>query len=300
MKRDDAVSWRGLGRVEKITLVLVAIFALLFFSGIGQRYQTLAGLAAIFMGIVTVIKVGRMAMRNLIWRLRDRLIVAYLFIAVVPVVLLLSLMLVTSYALVGQMAVYLVNRELENRARTLSVRAESLTRAPARDPQIAMTRALTGLQRTFPSFQILATGDQHFVFPENSQMAPPPEQWKNASGLVTRNDGGASHLYIWAHAEQGGNEVTILAPVTAELLASLVPGIGDITFPGYTERAVKSHVPAAVNSIDFSFSFLYPVFVPSWENPQGSLQNLYFVVTRGIRRCSESSSGSAPTGANWR
>ena len=56
-----------------------------------------------------------MAMRNLIWRLRNRLIVAYLFIAVVPIVLILALMLVTSYALVGQMAVYLVNRELENR-----------------------------------------------------------------------------------------------------------------------------------------------------------------------------------------
>ncbi len=25
-------------------------------------------------------------------------------------------------------------------------------------------------------------------------------------------------------------------------------------------------------------SFLYPVFVPSWENPQGQLQKLYFVV----------------------
>jgi len=32
---------------------------------------------------------------------------------------------------------------------------------------------------------------------------------------------------------------SILAPVTPELLGGLVPGIGDITFPGYTERAVK-------------------------------------------------------------
>ena len=278
MNRDDGVSWRGLGRVEKVTLVLVAIWALLFFSGIGHRYQPLTGVAAVFMGIVSVIKLGRMAMRNLIWRLRDRLIVAYLFIAVVPIVLLLSLMLVTSYALVGQMAVYLVNRELENRARMLSVRAESLTRAPARDPKIAMTRALSGLQRTFPSFQILATGDQSFVYPEGSQMSPPPVEWKNTSGLVTRKDNGVSHLYIWAHAEQGGNEVTIMAPITPALLASLVPGIGDITFPTYTDRAAKSQVPAAVNSLDFSFSFLYPVFVPSWEDPQGTLQNVYFVV----------------------
>ena len=57
--------------------------------------------------------------KGAIWRLRNRLIVAYLFIAVVPVVLILVLMLVTSYAVIGQMAVYLVNRELENRMRTL-------------------------------------------------------------------------------------------------------------------------------------------------------------------------------------
>ena len=278
MNRDDGVSWRGLGRVEKVSLVLIIAWTLLFFSGTGQRYQTLLGLAALFMGVVMIVKIGRMALRNLIWRLRDRLIVAYLFIAVVPIVLLLALMLVTSYALVGQMAVYLVNTELANRARTLAIRAESLTRAPARDPQVAMTRALSGLQRNFPAYQILATGEQHFTYPEGAQIAPPPEQWKNASGLVTRKDPDGTHLYIWAHAEQAGNEVTILAPVTPELLAGLVPGIGDITFPTYTERAVKSHVPAAVNSVDFGFSFLYPVFVPSWENPQGVLQNLYFVV----------------------
>jgi len=129
MNRDDGVSWRGLGRVEKVSLVLIVAWALIFFSGIGQRYQTLLGLAALFMGVVMIIKIGRMALRNLIWRLRDRLIVAYVFIAVVPIVLLLALILVTSYALVGQMAVYLVNLALENRARTLSVRAESLFRS---------------------------------------------------------------------------------------------------------------------------------------------------------------------------
>ena len=110
-----------------------------------------------------------MAMRNLIWRLRNRLIVAYLFIAVVPIVLILALMLVTSYALIGQMAVYLVNRELENRMRTLAFPAETLTRAPARDPQTALTRALPMLRRGFPSFEMLATGEQHVSLPAGLQ-----------------------------------------------------------------------------------------------------------------------------------
>jgi sigma-B regulation protein RsbU (phosphoserine phosphatase) len=278
MKRDDEVSWGRLGRIEKLFLVLMAIWALLFFTGMAQKFQTLAALAAIAMGVVTIVKIGRMAMRNLIWRLRNRLIVAYLFIAVVPIVLILALMLVTSYALVGQMAVYMVNKELDNRMRTLAWPAETLTRAPARDPQTALTRALPMLRRGFPKFEMLATGEQQFRYPPDSKLSAPPEPWKNASGLITKKDDDTEHLFAWAHSELGGNEVTILAPITAELLSGLVPGIGDITFPGHTQRSAKSHVPAAANALDLGVSFLYPMFVPSWENPQAPPQKLYFVV----------------------
>ena len=121
--------------------------------------------------------------------------------------------------------------------RTLAFPAETLTRAPARDPQTALVRALPMLRRGFPSFEMLVTGEQPFRYPPESTLAPPPEPWKNASGLITRRDGDTEHLYAWAHSEQAGNEVTILAPITSELLATLVPGIGDITFPGYTQRS---------------------------------------------------------------
>jgi len=278
MKQDDEVSWGRLGRIEKVFLVLLAVWALLFLTGMAQRFQTLAATAAILMGVIAIIKIGRMALRNLIWRLRNRLIVAYLFIAVVPIVLILALMLVTSYALVGQMAVYLVQKELDNRIRTLNVRAESMTRAPARNPEVALQRALTGLQRSFPVFEMLATGEQQFRYPADNKMEAPPEPWKNASGLVTKNDSAGDHLYAWAHAEQGGNEVTILAPITPELLAGLVPGIGDVTFPGYTQRAAKSHVPPAMNGLDFGVTFLYPMFVPAWESPASPPRPLNFVV----------------------
>src|ERR1039458_4341167 len=160
MKRDDDVSWGRLGKIEKLFFVLMAIWALLFFTGMAPRYQTLAAVAAILMGVIAIVKIGRMAMRNLIWRLRNRLIVAYLFIAVVPIVLILALMLVTSYALVGQMAVYMVQKDLDSRMDMLNFRAEAMTRAPAGDPQVALQRALSGLQHSFPAFEILATGEQ--------------------------------------------------------------------------------------------------------------------------------------------
>jgi sigma-B regulation protein RsbU (phosphoserine phosphatase) len=278
MKRDDDVSWGRLGWIEKLFLLLMATWALLFFTGMAQKFQTLAAICAIFMGVVSIVKIGRMALRNLIWRLRNRLIVAYLFIAVVPIVLILALMLVTSYALIGQVAVYLVDKELGNRMRILGFPAETLTRAPAPDQQTALTRALPMLRRGFPTFEMLATGEQQFRYPPDSTLTAPPEPWKNASGLITRKDGDTDHLYAWAHSEQNGNEVTILAPITAELLSGLVPGIGDVTFPPYTRRSAQSHVPPAMNMLDIGVSFLYPQFVPAWENPQAQPQRLYFVV----------------------
>ena len=278
MKRDDDVSWGRLGRIEKLFFVVMAIWALLFFTGMAQRFQTLAATAAILMGVIAIVKIGRMAMRNLIWRLRNRLIVAYLFIAVVPIVLILALMLVTSYALVGQIAVYMVQKDLDGRINTLRLRAEQLTRAPARDAVSALERTLNGLKSTFPVIEVLATGEQPFRYPADSNLSAPPEAWKNKKGLITRQDGGTERLYAWANAEQGGNELTILAPITAELLSGLEEGIGDIGVLGKTRRSAKSRVPAAMNALDLGVSFPYPVFVPSWERPQADAQKLYLVV----------------------
>ena len=276
------MTWGRLGRTEKLFLILLAIWALLYFTAIAPGLVTIVTLATATVGFAGLIKIGRMAIHNLIWRLRNRLIVGYLFVAVVPIVLVLALMLVTSYAVVGQMAVYLVNKELENRMHTLLFPAQTLTRAPAPDLQTALTRALPMLRRSFPKFEMLATGEREFHYPPDSKLASPPEAWKNSSGLITKKDHNSQysgeHLFAWAHAELGGNEITILAPITPELLADLVPGIGDVNFIGKVDRSPRSHLPPPVNALDLKVSFPYPIFVPSWENPAASPQRLFFVV----------------------
>ena len=254
----------------------------LYFTAIAPGLLPIVTFATATFLIAGLIKVGRMAIHNLIWRLRNRLIVAYLFVAVVPIVLMLTLLLVTSYAVVGQMAVYLVNKELDNRMRILGFPAETLTRAPATDPQSALNRALPMLRRSFPKFEMVATGTQEFHYPPDSKLTSPPEQWRNSNGLITKKDHNpqhqGEHLFAWAHAEANGNEVTILAPITAELLAGLVPGIGNVNFIGKIDDADRSQLPPPVSAFDLKVSFPYPVYVPSWENPNAPPQRLFFVV----------------------
>ena len=50
--------------------------------------------------------------RKVLWRLRNRLIVTYVFIGVIPAVLLVAMAGITLYGLAGQFAVFVVTSEI--------------------------------------------------------------------------------------------------------------------------------------------------------------------------------------------
>src|SRR5689334_19251233 len=111
--------WRGLGGREKTFLALAALYAIVALTRRAPLAQSLLGLATVFVALVLVIRFVRRSVGAAIWRLRNRLIAAYLLIAVVPIVLILTLVALAGYAVIGQMAVYLVNTELRHREDSL-------------------------------------------------------------------------------------------------------------------------------------------------------------------------------------
>jgi len=278
MKPVDGFGWRRLGRVEKIFLLLLFVYVALYLAGALPALQLWIALAAFVLGLVAFFRVMRRFTRTMIWRLRNRLIVAYLFIAVVPVVLMLALLLGTSYAVVGQTAVYLVNTELKNRMRTLNIPAFAMSRAPSRDAQTALMRYEEILNDRFPGFEILSTGENPFRYPTTSTLETPPEPWKNTIGLVTKGAGAKKRLYAWAHAERNTNEVTIMAPVTHELLTTLVPGLGEVNFIDFVSRARQSLLPKAVSTFDLHVRWPYPVYVASFEAPNSPARPYLMIV----------------------
>ena len=68
-------------------------------------------------------------MRHAVWRLRNRLIVTYVFIAFVPVLLVVVLAALAGWMLLYQLTVYLVTNELDRRVATLQGVAENLVHA---------------------------------------------------------------------------------------------------------------------------------------------------------------------------
>jgi phosphoserine phosphatase RsbU/P len=271
--------WRLLGRIEKAFLLCALIFLILYFARVLRTEESLFGLAGILLGVVALFRAARRATKNAIWRLRNRLIVAYLFIAVVPIVLITVLLGLAGYAVIEQMSIYLVNRELDHREASLLRPAETLARFPMRDTEAAVNRFVTMTRSAFPDVELLVTGKEELHYPEKSQLAHPPAEWsksQTASGLVIRN----KKLYAWAHVLENGNEVTVLAPLTHETLAEFVPGLGDVNFIPVMGRVRASHLPAPVNAMDFRVGGIYPVTAPHWESPETKSHLFLFVDTR--------------------
>jgi sigma-B regulation protein RsbU (phosphoserine phosphatase) len=295
MRKGFASAWRRLGLVEQAFLVMLAVWLALYFSGISSLAESLVGLAAFFLGLAVLFRVARRGMRKAIWRLRNRLIAAYLFIAVVPIVLILTLAGFAGWAVIGQMAVYLVNTELTHRERALLYQAEATATFPSRDPSASMNRFAAQTRRSFPSFEMLVTGEHELRFPPETTLHHPSSEWKQASGLILKQEGKSLRLYAWAHVPTNSEhvppsveEVTVMAPITQDLLSGLVTGLGDVNYVPLAESSLvvvpgqthKSHIPAARNTLDFPLTGFYPIEIPTWESPNAKRQLVLTVSTR--------------------
>jgi sigma-B regulation protein RsbU (phosphoserine phosphatase) len=265
-----------LGWLERIFLALAVAYAALARFSPGSLGESIAWLATLVTGMLAALRLARRSYRHVIWRLRNRLIVAYLFIAVVPFVLIVVLVEMTADRVFGQMAIYLVTSELNRRISGLNGPAEALARTPAANRAEVARRLAPLIRNRFPQFEILVRGDSEMRYPPDSAIEAPPEGWENTRGLVLRK----KRICAWTHLRVEGAEVTIVAPITQELLALLVPGLGDIDFLYDFARTRASQLPQAVNSLDFQVTMLYPMPIPRWDTPGREDRNAIIVSTR--------------------
>jgi phosphoserine phosphatase RsbU/P len=268
--------WSRLGATEKVFLLLVAAYALLYFTGAAPGLAFAVALAAFAVGLVALIRLLRRTLGKAIWGLRNRLIAAYLLIAVVPIVLILALAGIAAYAVVGQMAVYMVDNELQRRIASLTGPVEGLVRFLGAERGLSAAELAPTIESRFPRFEMLIRGRTEERYPPESLLKPPPEEWQHANGLVVKD----KRAYAWLHERSRGNEITLVAPLTHDLLSRLIPGLGDVDLIPYTARSAKSRLPAKQNPFDMEVSFPYPVQLESWGSPQSTENGILLVDTR--------------------
>ncbi len=127
------------------------LFAASWGNHLGGWVEFLAFLAAVLLCILAF----RWLRRRVLWRLRNRLIVTYVFIGVIPAVLLVAMALITLYGLAGQFAVFVVTSEINSQLRSLeaanaAVSNELAARLERGDNPAA--ESLAGLRKRDPAW----------------------------------------------------------------------------------------------------------------------------------------------------
>jgi sigma-B regulation protein RsbU (phosphoserine phosphatase) len=218
---------------------------------------------------ITGLWLGVRVLRRAVWRLRNRLIVTYMFIALVPIVLIAALAAMGGYLLINQLAIYLVTSELDRRIESLDSAAESIVRTPATDRQ-AVVRRMAELfySEHYPGLEILVRqGGKSIRYPEEGQMPGPHSSWKQARGVLLRN----GQYYAWSHRRTETGDVTITAPLTGDVLAKLVPNLGGVTIfeslSGVPKFVTHGAVPKPVNRFDVEAIMATDMPTAVWERP---------------------------------
>jgi phosphoserine phosphatase RsbU/P len=224
--------WKGLSAVDWIALALLVL-------GFLANMVPAAGRPGVgllrFLGLIAVVYLlYRFWTRwrdQVLWSLRNRLIVAYLFIAIVPIILLLIFAGLLGQIIYTQLGAYLLYHDMEDRLEMLadscatlaaaestmpsSMNQDQLERAMAAQVLIAERKQLPGLNVTFG--------------------ADPHEFIEIAGNDAEKFNGIVQHgpqLFLvgmrLANSSRGFRLIELRVPVTSEFLEGVAPDLGPI------------------------------------------------------------------------
>ncbi len=166
---------------------------------------------------------------ELMWSLRNRLIVTYVFLAVVPIVLLLILASLLGQILYSQLGAYLLYHDIEDRVTTLADEAEELAAMklalpPALD-EATKRKMLTQHAESTVGKEFANLRVEFEVTPEFLRMVAGPSGHAFA-GLIQNG----SQLRLAGIREEGSGAekqiIEVSAPFTSELLETVAPDLG--------------------------------------------------------------------------
>ena len=273
----EAIGW--VGQVFLLVLVVQLVAGPLGLSrGLGPLR-----LAVYFSGVWVLLRLARRAFRRGIWRLRNRLLAAYLFMAVVPVLLIATLALVGIRMVSSQLAVYLVTSELDRRIDGLQLLGQSMAEESRAERRIDPL-----YRKRYPGIAVLVReAGRETRYPADAQIPAPLEGWKTTQGVMLRD----RDFYLWSYQKTAAGDVTVTAPLTQEYLSGLVPNIGQVGFGtliGNSAQLLSQAPPGTVpaSRAPAPFGFLDPevrwfAAVPAfdWEHP-GEASTHFIVAVR--------------------
>lgn len=226
-------AWRRLSRTDAIAMLLVL-------AGVACELLNPSVAIASFIRFISVLAAIYLLFRvigwwrtRLLWSLRNRLIVAYLFIAVVPILLIATLVALAGQILYSRLGAYLFYEDMHRRIAMLADITDHIAAAHATLPkgisEEESERVLAAQSQEvhdveLPGLAISFSDDIQLL----NHVAGPGK--KSFAGLVVDAD----KLYVISlrampePKPKGPRIVTLRLLVTAEFLATIAPDLGTI------------------------------------------------------------------------
>ena len=265
--------------------VLVVLDVLLLMTGKAPALSIVLSLGLTAFGVVWLLKV-LVRRSRLIWRLRNRLIVTYVFVGAVPIVLILALSYFGAWIVVGQVATYLVRSELNRRAYSLEAPARVLSHTRVQERAAILQQMAPMFRDRLPGVEILISageGQTPLRYPADNKLELLPGDWKDYTGLIYKD----RRYYAVSLSHEGTGQALILAPLGPKVLESLVPGIGSLNLSSGAAgngtidfTAGGGKVPPAYNLLDSEFAWFNPLEARHWQHPDRQEQSYLSVTTR--------------------
>ncbi|MGC2110173.1 MAG: SpoIIE family protein phosphatase [Candidatus Korobacteraceae bacterium] len=196
----------------------------------------------------------------LMWRLRNRLIVTYIFIGVIPVILLIAMAGLAGWLFAGQFATYVAMSDLQSELQHLEATNKSLAtqfRTLAHEGKLNEQLAAEIASASDENFRHRSVsvwdGEGGFVLSEPGRAAIPkpiaasPAVKGDFAGFVL--DGKRMQLRVVKRVEEGPHRLTVISnlPITPELLREATTELGSVSLfsPDFQVGAPKPSEAAA-------------------------------------------------------
>ncbi len=279
------------GKLAFVTLYLLALDLLLVLiekaAGLfrGSFAASLGGwtlFLSVVVGTFACVLGARWASSRLLWRLRNRLIVTYIFIGVIPLVLLISLAGLAFYLFSGQFAAYILTSKLDSELRSLNAANLIISNEIARD--LNAGRKVNALnddnsdQQT--KWYVSAWLDSSLLVDRSAAgMSPdlPGYIRDNLMGVMRDHDRFFLRSVIVTLTKRGKLTVIVSRPFDLRLLAQLGNELGEITlFRLDTETREPTPlynagtVPQPRRLLDLPVRFGAFIPVVNWMNGQAA------------------------------
>src|SRR6185503_9071749 len=184
---------------------------------------------------------GRFLVRNLLWRIRSKLLVSYLFIAVVPLVLLTTFFVLAGFLGLSLVASYMVSSQIERTAQDLLTVAKSSlpdlrVSAPGPELERALEQRLASARAVHPRLSYALVRDG-LKLAGTSDASPQLPAWLKTPGFAGLVKSGDQEMVraVWRRDD---TFLLLDAPLDADLFAELKrrTGIGVVNTGGRVEK----------------------------------------------------------------